>query len=149
MPRPLFSLKEVFPMSRPTHARAVLVVSLLCLFSIFMSACGGSTTPQTSNSLSPAPPDKQVFRYPIGTTDFSTLDPALAVINVDIFAIYEIFSGPVSLKDDGSLIDQMASSHSISTDGLTYTFILKPNLKFSDGTPLTATDVAYSINRTV
>ncbi|HYL45009.1 MAG TPA: ABC transporter substrate-binding protein [Ktedonobacteraceae bacterium] len=31
--------------------------------------------------------------------------------------------------------------------GLSYTFTLKPNLTFSDGTPLTATDLAYSINR--
>ena len=47
------------------------------------------------------------------------------------------------------IIDQLAASHSVSSDGLTYTFTLRPNLKFSDGTPLTASDVAYSINRTL
>ncbi|HEX4713504.1 MAG TPA: peptide ABC transporter substrate-binding protein, partial [Ktedonobacteraceae bacterium] len=41
---------------------------------------------------------------------------------------------------------QMAT-YSISPDNLTYTFHLKPNLKFSDGTPLTANDAAYSIDR--
>ncbi len=35
----------------------------------------------------------------------------------------------------------------MGSDGLTWTFNLKPNLKFSDGTPLTSADVAYSINR--
>ena len=38
-------------------------------------------------------------------------------------------------------------AQSWSNNGTTWTFHLKPNLKFSDGTPLTADDVAYSINR--
>ncbi len=43
--------------------------------------------------------------------------------------------------------DQLAASHEVSADGLTYTFHLRPNLQFSDGTPLTSQDVVYSINR--
>ncbi|MBV9615446.1 MAG: peptide ABC transporter substrate-binding protein, partial [Ktedonobacteraceae bacterium] len=44
-------------------------------------------------------------------------------------------------------VDQLAQSHQVSSDGLTYTFTLRSGLKFSDGTPLTANDVAYSLNR--
>src|SRR5216683_576049 len=40
-----------------------------------------------------------------------------------------------------------ASPYQVSSDGLTYTFTLKSGLKFNDGTPLTADDVAYSLNR--
>ena len=40
-----------------------------------------------------------------------------------------------------------AASYSEGSDGLTWTFHLRPNLKFSDGTPLTSADVAYSIDR--
>src|SRR5258708_13354707 len=39
------------------------------------------------------------------------------------------------------------ATYSVSSDNLTYTFHMKPNLKFSDGTPLTANDAAYSIDR--
>ena len=60
-----------------------------------------------------------------------------------------VFTGLVQFDNNGNIKDQLAQSHSISADGLTYTFRPKPNLKFSDGTPLTAKDVAYSINRSL
>lgn len=55
----------------------------------------------------------------------------------------------MALTDNGTVVDQLAASHHVSADGLTYTFTLKSHLKFSDGTPLTVDDVAYSLNRTV
>lgn len=39
----------------------------------------------------------------------------------------------------------LAESYTISEDGLVYTIIMKENLKWSDGAPLTAEDVAFSI----
>ncbi len=41
----------------------------------------------------------------------------------------------------------LAEKVDISTDGKTYTFTLRPNLKFHDGSPLTADDVVYSMER--
>jgi ABC-type oligopeptide transport system substrate-binding subunit len=115
---------------------------------MFVAACGG-TTPAPAGKLVPASPDHQVLRYPIGATDFGSLDPALVATSTDIFAVQTIFTGLVGLKGDGTVMDQMATSHEMSADGLSYTFHLKPNLTFSDGTPLTTQDIAYSINRTL
>lgn len=39
----------------------------------------------------------------------------------------------------------LAQEYNVSEDGLTYTFVLKDGLKWSDGEPLTAADVKYSI----
>jgi peptide/nickel transport system substrate-binding protein len=36
----------------------------------------------------------------------------------------------------------------VSSDGLTWTYHIKPNMKFSDGTPITSTDVKYAVERT-
>ena len=49
--------------------------------------------------------------------------------------------------DDFHTIPGLAESWTASNNGRTYTYKLRPNLKWSDGTPLTADDVAYTVNR--
>lgn len=116
---------------------------------LFTAACGGGNGNGNGNANTgqPAPANKQTLRFPIGATDFASLDPALVQSSTDAQAIVSIFTGLVMLNDKAEVVDQLAASHQISSDGLTYTFTLKPNLKFSDGTPLTSQDVVYSINR--
>lgn len=55
----------------------------------------------------------------------------------------------VDLHDPSKFKGDVAQSWTISPDGLTLTFKLKPGLKFHSGDPLTADDVAWSIQRTV
>jgi peptide/nickel transport system substrate-binding protein/oligopeptide transport system substrate-binding protein len=114
---------------------------------MFLSACS-SNTPSNQSTTTKAPDSQQVFHYPTEVeADFQTLDPALVQSLGDGYAIQMIFTGLVQFDNNGNLKDQLAQSHEVSKDGLTYTFHLRPNLKFSDGAPLTANDVAYSINR--
>ncbi len=49
--------------------------------------------------------------------------------------------------DDFSTIPGLAESWTGSDDGLSYTYTLREGLKWSDGEPLTADDIAYTINR--
>lgn len=49
--------------------------------------------------------------------------------------------------DDFATIPGLAESWESSADGLTYTYTLREGLKWSDGEPLTADDIAYTINR--
>jgi len=117
---------------------------LLSLITLLV-ACGSQGN-STNNNLSPAPPDKQILHVPQQGGDFDSLDPALTQLGLgDPFNI--LFSGLVTIQDDGTVIKQLAASYQISPDGLTYTFTLKSGLKFSDGAPLDANDVAYSLNR--
>src|SRR2546422_9932128 len=125
-----------------------LLPAFLVLMALLLEACG-PTTPGTTGTPSQAPADKQVFRYPIGNSDFITLDPALTQYSNSIYALKALFSGLVGLNDKGEVVDLLAASHTISPDKLTYTFMLRDGLKFSDGSPLTAEDVIYSINRTI
>ncbi len=72
------------------------------------------------------------------------INPILAFSDTDKDLSSLIYSGLMKYKD-GVLVPDLAQSYTVSTDGLTYTFTLKPNLYFQDGTPLTADDVAYTI----
>jgi peptide/nickel transport system substrate-binding protein len=55
----------------------------------------------------------------------------------------------LDLSDTSKVKGDLAESWSVSDDGLTYTFKLKPGQKFASGNPITAADVAYSFERAV
>jgi oligopeptide transport system substrate-binding protein len=126
---------------------ARLLPPLFCLFSMLLVACGGAAS-QAPTQASKAPASGQIYVYPQeGVADIATFDPALSTDVYSINAIDMVFTGLVQFNDKLQVVDQLAQSHQVSADGLTWTFHLRPNLKFSDGTPLTSQDVAYSIDR--
>src|SRR5690349_11136031 len=105
---------------------------------------------QTLDLVAKAASNQQVYIDPIrfgGLSDIRTFDPALAADSSSITAVDMVFTGLVALDSQLQVENQLAESHTLSADGLTYTFRLRPGLTFSDGTPLTSADVAYSINR--
>ena len=125
-----------------------ILPSLLCLVAVLFAACGGGGTTST-NTYSKAAAAQQVYvsGAEIGNSDLYSFDPALAPDAFSAYAIDMVFTGLVQLNDKLNVVGQLASSWDVSSDHLTYTFHLKPNLVFSDGTPITSADVAYSINR--
>ncbi|MCL1854759.1 MAG: peptide ABC transporter substrate-binding protein [Clostridia bacterium] len=62
--------------------------------------------------------------------------------------LFNVFEGLVTYDTaDGSMVPGNAESWIISDDGLTYTFTLREDLKWSDGSPLTAKDYLYTFQR--
>ena len=55
----------------------------------------------------------------------------------------------LDMNDTSKIKGDLADSWTVSDDGLTYTFKLKPDLKFASGNPITAEDVAWSFERAV
>jgi oligopeptide transport system substrate-binding protein len=123
--------------------------TLLVLVAMLVVACGGGTTTTTTTTPSKAPASQQVLNmcFYNGVSDNKTFDPALSTDINSIDAIDLVFTGLVQLDDNLKIQPQLASSYDLASDGLTWTFHLRPNLKFSDGTSLTSADVVYSINR--
>ena len=75
-----------------------------------------------------------------------TLNPGTGMLN-ESYVVYElVYSAMYERFMDGSYDFDLAQSMTKSDDSLTYIFKLKPNIKFSDDTPLTAKDVVFSYN---
>jgi hypothetical protein len=66
--------------------------------------------------------------------------------NTDTVMLH-IIEGLVGYKDDGTPAPLLAQSIDVSKDGKTYTFKLRPGVKFHNGAPLTSADVVWSWKR--
>ncbi len=82
--------------------------------------------------------------------DISTFDPAIGYDWQNWSMIKSLFDGLMDYKPGTTeLIPDLAESYTISEDGLTYTFKLRPGVKFHNGRDLTSADIKYSIERSV
>ena len=76
-----------------------------------------------------------------------TLDPIAGPSFVTRNFAYMVFDTLISMDSKGQFRPQMLESWKISDDTLTYTFTLRPGLKFSDGARVTSEDCIASIKR--
>jgi peptide/nickel transport system substrate-binding protein len=76
------------------------------------------------------------------------LDPsAAAPVAVGQVTWQNVFEGLVALDRTGKIVPQLASSWSISPDGLAYTFKLRAGVRFHDGEPFDAAAAKFSLDR--
>jgi oligopeptide transport system substrate-binding protein len=76
----------------------------------------------------------------------ATLDPRLAEDNAALALALELFEGLTAEAADGSIVPGAADAWRVSKDGRTWTFRLRENLRWSDGTPLTAAQFVAGLN---
>jgi peptide/nickel transport system substrate-binding protein len=107
--------------------------------------------PLSSLSLAWAATPKDTLVVAMAFDDIITLDPAEA---------FEISAGELmgnaydrllryDVADPSKLLPDLALRWSVSADGKTYSFELRPGVKFASGNPMTAEDVVFSLQRAV
>lgn len=83
--------------------------------------------------------NKGVLRYPI-TTEPTSLDPATVQDGDSISIVGQEFEGLVQWNQQNKIQGCSANRWEVSADGCTYTFHLRPGLRFSNGRAVTAQD---------
>src|SRR5262249_43025319 len=98
-------------------------------------------------SAQPQPAGALVIAWPV-TIVPAWFDPAETPAQITPFAfLYALHDGLVRPLPGDGMATSLAASWTESPDGLTYTFMLRPNLKFHNGDPCTAEDVQFSFER--
>jgi peptide/nickel transport system substrate-binding protein len=133
-------------MSRAARTR-ILTAGVITL-AMAAAGCGGSATPagvSSSGSGSGASASTLVIANAVKV---DTLDPEANSVNESIWLDQNLYSRLLQPNATGTaLLPDLATSWTIAPNGLTYTFHLRPDAKFSNGSPVTANDVVFSINR--
>ena len=76
------------------------------------------------------------------------LDPVLNDANLDIWVLTNLYDTLLQPTEDGTGVQPgLANEVTPSEDGLSYTVTLRPEIRFADGSPITAGDVKWSLDR--
>jgi len=126
---------------------AGLSLGLLAIV-LLAASCGGSGSTTSASSSPTGSPQKGGDLVFARTGDVITADPTAIADNLSGWATEQIFETLYTVDNDGKGVHPyLATDYTLSPDKLTWTFTLRPGVKFSDGKPMTADDVAFSINR--
>lgn len=102
--------------------------------------------PASDKSKSPAAAQSRTDTLIIGMEDFKGLFNGIYGESAyDNYVNGALFDSLMDLKSDGTYEPSVAKKWEISDDKLVYTYYLRDDVKFSDGTPLTAEDVAFTL----
>ena len=142
--------------------KLLIPVLTLCLV-LAVTGCGGETgtevspTPTETAEVTPAPtPEEKAYSLDICLgMEWYTLDPTYVNDSDTATYVMHLFEGLmkyVPSDSEGQIGDTrveygMAEGYTVSEDGLTYTFTLRPDACWSDGEPVKAGDFVYAWQR--
>jgi peptide/nickel transport system substrate-binding protein len=128
------------------------ILALLSSVLIFsMAACTGNDAPagadKPSAAASGTPQSGGILRF-ARTQDAVNLDPIKPLENLSIWTVLLIYDQLVRVSADGKGYEPgLATDWNIAKDGKTFVFNLRKDAVFHDGSPVTAQDVKFSLDR--
>ena len=131
---------NAFPLTGTKSNSKLFVISLIVLFSILLTACGGGTSSKNSSG-------QTVLKIATQSYDFAQagFNPYNGHPNAGVLGlVYETLYF-VNIND-GSFTPMLATDYKWNSDNTQVTFAIRQNVKWSDGKPFTADDVAFTFN---
>lgn len=114
--------------------KRLLALFLSLLIVLGLAACSKSETAKTDD-------DANAITAYVGTNIFGSLDPIKGAMS---YGYDFINNALIKVDPDSNYVADLAKDWSISADALTYTFNLRDDVKFSDGSDFTAEDVVFT-----
>jgi len=126
------------------------LAAFLAVTAVLPLGCGQpaeTKSPVTESVSDDAPPEeggRLVLRLDNG---LNTMNPVLRTTAYELTVAGFLFDGLIELDRDLNPAPGLAISWTVSDDGLSYRFQLDPQATWSDGTPVTAQDVVFSLGK--
>jgi len=134
-------------MNRPVGVqlrRAIVAAALVIALAV--AGCGGNGGSGGSEGATEAPAKAGGTLRVALESEPSTLNPFQVIEQVTAYVIPQVMETLYTIGPDGKPQPNLATKATTSKDGLTWTLQLREGVKFSDGSPMTAADVAFSLN---
>lgn len=122
---------------------------LFVAISLLITGCGSKEEQKNTDVLSEKEQSEQIFKIAV-QQEMPSADMSLATDTISFSAFNNIYEGLYRLDDENN--PQPAGAKQLaekSEDGLTYTFKLREDAKWSNGDPVVAQDYVYGWRRTV
>lgn len=137
--------------------KAVLALLMAGTMMLGVVGCGSSSDTAGSGSVTTGTESTGSDTAAAGTSDMNvmletpveSLDPQQATDGTSFEVIADYTDGLMQMDADGQAVPAIAESYDLSDDGLTYTFHLRSDAKWSNGTPVTAADFVFAWQRAV
>ena len=125
--------------------RGILAVAmiLLAVLGVGLLAAAPGASDGTPSETPSSPPGDALREGVVGR--IATLDPLYATDPAERDAIALIFRGLTRLGPDGSIVPDLAASWELAANGRSWTFRLRDDVRWEDGRPVTADDVAFTV----
>jgi len=126
-------------------ARAIAILAALA---IVLSACTGTTsggpTASAGTGAKAAYGGSVTFAM---NSDISNMDPMLSGLFVDRHLMYAMYDSLVRVTPKGEIVPWLSALPTVSADGKSYTFKLRTDVKYHDGTTFDAESVKWNLDR--
>lgn len=137
--------------------KAVLALLMAGTMMLGVVGCGSSSDTAGTGSVTTGTESTGSDTAAAGSSDMNvmletpveSLDPQQATDGTSFEVIADYTDGLMQMDADGQAVPAIAESYDLSDDGLTYTFHLRSDAKWSNGTPVTAADFVFAWQRAV
>lgn len=119
------------------------------MISLIISGCESPNLETESQAIQTQPKHVDYLRLPL-SDNVITLDPGIIYKNVQIEVVEQLFLGLTGFDPKtNQVIPELATHWQVSEDGIVYTYQLRQDVKWTNGTPVTAHDVVWALRRNI